>query len=75
MRIEKVVKYERYNLVDSLLVCPLMNEVYQSVLSEDSVLTIYCPTRGGVEFDRYYFFTFSDTGHGFIRDGERSWQK
>lgn len=75
MRIERIMKYNRYNLVDSLLVCPLVEELYQTILSEDSVLTIYCPTRGGVEFDRYYFFTFSDTGHGSIRDGKRSWDK
>ncbi|MDD3806873.1 MAG: hypothetical protein PHE86_02390 [Candidatus Marinimicrobia bacterium] len=75
LRIERVMKYESYNLVDSLLVCSLVNELYQSELSEDSILTIYCPTRGGVEFKRYYFFTFSDTGHGYIHDGKRSWKK
>lgn len=74
MRIERVMKYDRYNLVDSLLICPLVKEMYTASLSEDSVLTIYCPTRGGVEYSRYYFFTFSDTGHGHIRDGNRSWQ-
>jgi hypothetical protein len=74
MRIERIMKYDRYNLVDSLLYCPLVQELYAASFNEDSLLTITCPTKGGVEFDRYYFFTFSDTGHGFIRDGKQSWK-
>ena len=75
--IEKVIKYKHFNLVDSLLVCPLTNEEYDVKVKgkESDTVIIYSPIRGGYTDRKYFFFTFKDTGHGFIMNGETSWDK
>ncbi|MBW6458240.1 MAG: hypothetical protein K0B52_03665 [FCB group bacterium] len=74
--IERVTKYNRFNLVDSLLVCPLTGLEYEvSVKGKDrDTVTIHSPIRGGFFERKYLFFTFKDTGHGFIMNGEASWE-
>lgn len=75
--IEKVIKYKHFNLVDSLLVCPLTNEPYDVEVKgkEKDTVTIFSPIRGGYTDRKYFFFTFSDTGHGYIMNGEASWDR
>jgi hypothetical protein len=75
IRVEKVEKYKRFNLVDSLLICPLTKEEYYTERTKDNKIRIVSPTRGGVRFPVYHFWTFEDTGHGYIEDGEKSWAK
>lgn len=75
--IEKVIKYKHFNLVDSLLVCPLTDKEYKVAVKgkESDTVFIYSPVRGGYKDRKYFFFTYKDTGHGFIMNGEASWDK
>ncbi len=75
--IEKVIKYKHFNLVDSLLICPLTEEKYPVKVKgkESDTVIIYSPVRGGYTDRKYFFFTFEDTGHGFIMNGEASWDR
>jgi hypothetical protein len=75
--IENVVKYKNFNLVDSLLVCPLTNEYYDVKVTgkNNDTVYIYSPVRGGYQDRKFFFFTFKDTGHGYIMNGEASWDK
>lgn len=74
--IEKVTKFKHFNLVDSLLVCPLTEKEYQVSVKgkEMDTVIIHSPIRGGYKERKYFFFTFRDTGHGFIMNGEASWE-
>lgn len=38
-------------------------------------LRIQSPIKGAFKERRYYVFTFSDTSHGYIEDGEPSWKE
>jgi len=75
--IEKVIKYKHFNLVDSLLIGPLTGKEYKiTVKGKDSdTVIITSPIRGGYSDRKYFFFTYKDTGHGFIMNGEASWDK
>ncbi|MFO7841203.1 MAG: hypothetical protein R6V48_03465 [Fidelibacterota bacterium] len=75
--IENVTRYKNFNLVDSLLKCPLTGEKYDvTVKGEDrDTVIIESPLRDSMYFERkYFFFTFKDTSHGYIRNGKRSWK-
>lgn len=74
MRYESVQKYKRFNLVDSLMVCPLTKKQYYVEELEEGKIAILSPTRGGVNFSVKTFWTFVDTGHGAIVDGVSSWK-
>ena len=75
--IEKVVKYKHFNLVDSLMVCPLTNEEYSVKVKgkDNDTVIINSPIRGGYTQRKYFFFTYKDTGHGSIMNGEASWDR
>lgn len=75
--IENVIKYKHFNLVDSLLICPLTDKEYTVKVKgkESDTVYIYSPVRNGYKDRKYFFFTFSDTGHGYIMNGEASWDK
>lgn len=77
IRVEKVLKYKRFNLVDSLMVCPLTGKEYYTERAgkEGEKIRIVSPTKGGINFSVYHFWTYTDTGHGFIEDGDASWEK
>ena len=75
--IEKVIKYKHFNLVDSLMVCPLTHKEYTVTVKgkdKDTVI-IQSPIRGGYMDRKYFFFTYKDTGHGSIMNGEASWDR
>ncbi len=75
--IENVTKYRNFNLVDSLLFCPLTKEKYDVTVkgeNKDTVI-IESPLEDSVYKERkYFFFTFKDTSHGSIINGEVSWK-
>ncbi|RKY54591.1 MAG: hypothetical protein DRP93_04990 [Candidatus Neomarinimicrobiota bacterium] len=75
--IEKVIKYKHFNLVDSLLVCPLTNKEYKVTVKgkESDTVIINSPIRDGYKDRIYLFFTIKVTGRGFIMNGEASWNK
>lgn len=74
MRYENVQKYKRFNLVDSLLVCPLTEKEYYVRELDEGKIAIQSPTKGGVSFSVNTFWTFNDTGHGAIVDGVPNWK-
>jgi len=73
-RIEEVQRYKPFKLDSNLLVCPLTKEKFTATL-KDGDLIIQSPTKGGISFKKYFFFTFKDTGHGSIKNGKTSWGK
>jgi hypothetical protein len=75
--IEKVIKYKRFNLVDSLLYGPLTHKEYTvKVRGKDSdTVIIKSPIHGGYSKRKYFFFTYKDTGHGSIMNGEATWDR
>jgi hypothetical protein len=74
--IERVTKYKNFNLVDSFLVCPLTDLEYNIRVKgeDDDTVIIHSPIREGYFERKYFFFTFKDTGHGYIMNGEASWE-
>ena len=56
---------------------PLTGKKYHLKITGDNVqhLRISSPIEGEYTERRYFFFTFSDTSHGFIEDGEPSWEE
>ena len=75
--IENVIKYNEFNLVDSLMTCPLTAEEYKVKVQGKNTDTvyIYSPVRNGYQDRKFFFFTYKDTGHGFIMNGEASWDR
>lgn len=75
--IENVVKYKHFNLLDSLLVCPLTDKPYEIKVQgrNSDTVYIYSPVRGGYKDRKFLFFTYKDTGHGFIMNGDASWDR
>jgi hypothetical protein len=75
--IERVTKYRNFNLVDSLLHCPLTEKPYEVTVkgADSDTVVIRSPIKGGYEEKKYFFFSFKDTGHGSIINGEASWKK
>ncbi len=72
--IERVMKYKHFNLVDSLTICPLTDKPYYITVKGKDTVIIHSPMKGGYLERKYFFFTFKDTGHGFIMNGEASWE-
>lgn len=75
--IENVIKYKHFNLVESLMVCPLTHKEYDVTVkgkASDTVI-IHSPIKGGYTDRKYFFFTFKDTGHGSIMNGEATWDR
>ncbi len=75
MRYENVQKYKRFNLVDSMMICPLTRKPYTVKDLPDGKISIVSPTKGGLNFSVHTFWTFVDTGHGSIIDGVPTWKK
>ncbi|MEA3500613.1 MAG: hypothetical protein U9R41_06340 [Candidatus Marinimicrobia bacterium] len=73
-RIEEVQRYKPFILDSNMLIGPLTKEKFTANL-KDGDLIIQSPTKGGISFKKYFFFTFEDTGHGSIKDGKASWNK
>ncbi len=75
--IENVIKYKHFNLVDSLLECPLTGENYEVTVKgkENDTVLIKSPIHGGYKDRKFFFFTFKDTGHGRIMNGEATWDR
>jgi len=59
------------------LYCPLTGKPYILKVTGENVqhLRISSPIEGEYTERRYVFFTFSDTSHGYIEDGELSWEE
>ncbi len=54
---------------------PLTGEKYLLTVSANGMhLTIRSPIQEEYREDRYYVFALSDTSHGYIEDGEASWE-
>ncbi len=73
-RIEEVQKYRSFKLDSNMLIGPLTKKKFTAKL-KDEELIIQSPTKGGISFKKYFFFTFKDTGHGSIKNGKNSWNK
>ena len=59
------------------LYCPLTGKPYEIRLFGGDVqhLRISSPIEDEYSERRYFVFTFSDTSHGYIEDGETSWEE
>lgn len=55
---------------------PLTGKKYLFQMSADGLhLRIESPIEGTYEEPRYYVFSLSDTSHGYIQDGDPSWEQ
>jgi len=70
-----ITKYDRFRLRDSLMYCPLTTEPYivKTRGKERDTVIIKSPIDKTYLSRRYLVFTFKDTGHGSIVNGEESW--
>ncbi|MBS1272413.1 MAG: hypothetical protein MAGBODY4_01558 [Candidatus Marinimicrobia bacterium] len=57
--------------------CPLTGKPYILKVTGDNIqhLRVESPIEGEYSERRYVFFTFADTSHGYIEDGEVSWEE
>lgn len=70
-----ITQMQRIRPSQSWLYDPLTGNPYDIRVSDDGLhLRIESPIQGEYEEKRYYFFTLSDTSHGYIEDGETSWE-
>jgi hypothetical protein len=75
--VERVTKFKRFRLADSLLYCPLTEKPYEvSVKGEESdTVIIRSPIKDAYKERKFLFFSFKEDGHGSIINGESSWKK
>ncbi|MDX9777963.1 MAG: hypothetical protein RBT43_04300, partial [bacterium] len=75
--IERVTKFKRFRLADSLLYCPLTELPYDVTVrgEESDTVIIHSPIKGGYKERKFLFFSFKDSGHGSITNGEMSWKR
>jgi len=66
--------YNQYFLTDKFAYRPLIDKKYIVEYDEDLPITIKDPIDFMYEEPRYVFFTFKDTSHGYIKNGEASWK-
>ena len=73
-RVEKVEYYQTF-LPDSLTYfCPLINQQYDININDDnSGFRIASPIKELYTENRYLFFSFKARSHGYISDGNPSW--
>ena len=74
MRTELVNYYDSYQPSQSMLNCPLTNDLYQITVSDNnSSVRIASPITEVYKERRYLIFSFKAQSHGYINDGLRSW--
>lgn len=66
--------YIPYDLDSSFAYNPLINEQYKIIIDTQGI-TIKDPLEGEYKEPRYLVFAFKDTSHGWIKNGEKSWEK
>lgn len=66
--------YNPYYLTEEYAKRPLIDKNYVIDFGEDNPITIKDPIDFMYEEPRYVFFTFKDTSHGYIKNGEASWK-
>ena len=66
--------YNQFYLTEDFAYRPLIDKKYIVEFGEDQPLTIKDPIDFMYEEPRYVFFTFQDTSHGYIKNGEPSWK-
>ncbi len=65
--------YNPFYLTEDFAFRPLINKKYIVEFGDEKPLTIKDPIDFMYEEPRFIFFTFQDTSHGYIQDGEPSW--
>jgi hypothetical protein len=66
--------YNPYYLTEEHATRPLIDEKYIVEFGENQPITIKDPIDFMYEEPRFIFFTFKDTSHGYIKNGEPSWK-
>ncbi|MBN2281209.1 MAG: hypothetical protein JXQ65_11560 [Candidatus Marinimicrobia bacterium] len=66
--------YNQYYLTSEFAYRPLIDKKYIVEFSDEEPITIKDPIDFTYEEPRYVFFSFQDSSHGFIRNGEPSWK-
>ena len=66
--------YNPYYLTEEYATRPLIDKKYVIEFAEDKPLLIKDPIDFMYEEPRFVFFTFKDTCHGHIKNGEASWK-
>jgi len=72
-RVATEILYRRFTLDSEIVENPLTGEPFL-VLIDSSGIAIKDPMKGYKE-RRYFVFTFSDTNYGYIKNGEKSWER
>ncbi len=75
--IERVTKFKRFRLADSLLYCPLTGSPYLVSVegAKADTVAIQSPTKDGYKERKFLFFSFKESGHGSINNGVMSWKR
>ena len=69
-----ITYHNQYYLTDKYAYRPLINKKYIVEFSKENPVIIKDPIDFMYEEPRYVFFTFQDTSHGYIKNGEASWK-
>jgi len=69
-----ITYHNQYYLEDKYAYRPLIDKKYIVEFSDDKPITIKDPIDFMYEEPRFVFFTFQDTSHGYIKNGEASWK-
>lgn len=73
-RVSTNTYFKPYYLDTNFAYSPLINEQYQ-IHIDGSNIRIQDPLKGEYREPRYLVFAFKDTSHGWIENGERSWER
>ncbi len=74
MRTELINYYDSYQPSQSMLSCPLTNDLYKITVSDDNrSVRVASPITDVYKENRYLIFSFKAQNHGYINDGVRSW--
>ncbi|HRS90616.1 MAG TPA: hypothetical protein P5028_01040 [Candidatus Marinimicrobia bacterium] len=72
-RVANNTYYRRYYLTEDLAMRPLLDTPY-TVLKTEKGIRVEDPLKTVIREPRYLFFTFVDSTHGYIENGEPSWK-
>jgi len=72
-RVTSNVYYRRYYLTRDLALRPILDTPY-TVLKTEKGIRVEDPLKTVIREPRYLFFTFVDSSHGYIENGEPSWK-
>ena len=73
-RVSTNAYYLPYYLEDKIAYSPLIEEQYV-VEADSNDIKIADPLQGEFRESRFLVFAFSDTSHGYIQNGDKSWER